>query len=248
MTINDKEIELLKSDPNLLIVSYQNLIEIIIKKFISSGSINPTDKDEFLQIINERLLSSSEKIKKQYKGISLLKTYLSTIIRNICLEEINKRKKYNYIELENSNITNLFEDHMNDESYLEYEFDRLNKILDMYNTKTSKLVLCFKVMFRLPINVSDFKTYCQKFKIDKMNQLIDSVKPNKIIPEFELFKILTPYINRCDNQVNQADTLRRWTKRKLDEIIELMNGNPPRANYDKDTLQILIEKFYSKEN
>ena len=36
--------------------------------------------------------------------------------------------------------------------------------------------------------------------------------------------------------------------RKIEEIIELMNGNPPRANYDKETLQILIEKYYIKKS
>jgi len=247
MTNNDNEIELLKSNPNALIVKYQDIIKIIVNKFISSGSINFSDKEEFFQIINERLLLSSKRIKKQYKGISLLKTYYSTIIRNICLEEINKRKRYNFSELETSNYIELSENAIYEDFYLNYEFDRLSKILDMYNSKTPKLVLCLKIIYRLPVEVNDFKKYCLKLKVDKINELIEVVNPVKIISEFELFQILTPYINKCDNQNNQPDALRRWTKRKIDEIIELMNGDPPRANYDKETLQILIEKFYSKK-
>ena len=247
MTINDKEIELLKLDPSVLIVKYQDIIKIIVSKFISSGSINLSDKDEFIQIINERLLMSSERIKNQYKGISLLKTYFSTIIKNICIEELNKRKRYNFSELETLNYANLSENTINEDTYLNNEFDRLSKILDMYNIKISKLVLCLKIIYRLPLTVTDFTKYCIKLKADIINNLIDEVNPTKIIPEFELFQILTPYINKCDNQVNQPDALRRWVKRKIDEIIDLMNGNPPRANYDKETIQILIEKYYLKK-
>lgn len=246
MTTNQKEIELLKSNPYALIIKYQYIIKIIVNKFISSGSISFSDKEEFIQTINERLLLSSEKIKKQYKGISLLKTYVSTIIRNICLEEINKRKRYSFVELETSNCAELIENSLNEDSYLNDEFDRLSKILEMYYSKTFKLELCLKIIYRLPLKNTDFTKYCLKFNISEINNLIEAVNPVKIIPEFELFEIITPYINKCENQINQPDAIRRWTKRKIDEIIELMNGNPPRANYDKETLQILFEKFYSK--
>ncbi len=244
MTINDKEIKLLTSDPSALIVKYQYIIKIIINKFISTGSINPSDREEFIQIVNEKLLLSVEKIKKQYKGISLLKTYFSSIIRNICLEEINKRKRYNFVELEKSNDLKLSENTEYDD--LNNEFDRLSKILDMYHSKTSKLVLCLKLIYRLPVNMKDFTNYSMKFNTDEIKEFINMVNPPEIVPEFKLFQLLTPYINKCDNQNNQPDAIRKWVKRKIDEIIELMNGNPPRANYDKDSLQILIEKYYMK--
>ncbi len=248
MTSNDREIELLKSNPNALIVEYQDIITIIVNKFVSTGGIPLSDKNEFIQIVNERLLLSSEIISKQYKGISLLKTYFSTIIRNICLEEINKRKRHIFSELETSNHISLSEDNNAEkEFYLNDEFDRLSKILVMFNTKMFKLILCLKVIYRLPIVVDDLKNYCSKLKVNEINKLIEAVDPVKIIPEFELFQILAPYINRCDENINQADTLRRWTKRKIDEIIETINGNPPRANYDKETIQILFEKYFSKK-
>lgn len=248
MINNQKEIELLKSDPNTLIIKYQEIISIIVQKFIKSGSINQYDREEFIQVINERLLTSLEKIKDQYKGISLLKTYFSTIIRNICLEEINKRKRYNFSELEEGNFSNLLDDTLDESSYLNNEFGRLNKILIMYNKKAAKLSFCLKVIYRLKVRITDFTKYCLKFKVKDVKKLIESVDPVKIIPEFELYKILIPYINKCDNKINEPDTLRRWLKRKIDEIIELMNGNPKRANYDKETLQILAEKYFSEKD
>jgi len=248
MTNNNLEITLLKSDPKALIVKYQCIIEIIISKFINSGSIILSDKEEFIQIINERLLLSSEKIKNQYKGISLLKTYFSTIIRNICLEEINKRNRYSFTDIESIQQVNTSNNFENEEFYINDEFDRFSKILNMYHTKVSKLELCIKVIYRLRIRITDFTKYCLKFKTIKIKSLIEAVNPVKNIPEYELYQILTPYINKCDSQINKPDALRRWLKRKMDEIVELMNGNPPRANYDKETLQILVEKYYTKKS
>lgn len=248
MTNNDQEITLLTSDPKALIVKYQCIIEIIVSKFIKSGSILLSDKDEFVQVINERLLLSSEKIKNQYKGASLLKTYFSTIIRNICLEEINKKNRYSFTDIESVNQVIVSDSSSNEEFYLNDEFDRLSKIIKMYNTKAPKLILCSKLIYRIRITISDFKKYCIKFKDDKIKMLIGAIDQTKNIPEFELFQIITPYVNKCDNQINKPDALRKWLKRKMDEIIELMNGNPPRANYDKETLQILFEKYFSKKS
>lgn len=247
MRENQKELELLNKDPKELIVKYQELITIIVNKFIGSGSINASNRDEFVQVVNERLLFSIDNIKKQYKGLSLVKTYFSTIIRNICLEEINKQKKHKHLDIETIYQYETDNVKLMENTYLNDEFDRLNKILIMYNKKAAKLEFCLKVLYRLKVRITDFTKYCLKFKPNKIKDLIEQVHPTKMIPEFELFEILTPYINKCDRQTNKPDALRRWIKRKIEEIIVLMNGNPPRANYDNETLQILFEKFYTSK-
>lgn len=246
MLRNQKEIELLHSNPGELIVLYQDIVSIIVDKFVSSGSINISDRDEFIQIVNERLLLSAEKIKTQYKGISMLKTYFSSIIRNICLEELNKKRRQKFVDIEAEH--KIPDTPYNDESYLQNEYDRLDKIFLLYHKKAPKLIFCLKVIYRLKVRITDFTRYCLKFSNKSIKELIEKVHPVHMTPEFELFEILTPYINKCDNQINKPDALRRWVKRKIDEITELMNGNPKRANYDKEAIQILIEKYYSKEN
>ena len=62
------------------------------------------------------------------------------------------------------------------------------------------------------IKIADFTNYCLKLKVDIINKLIEAVNPPKVIPEFELYQILTPYINKCENQNNKPDALRRWVK------------------------------------
>lgn len=45
----------------------------------------------------------------------------------------------------------------------------------------------------------------------------------------------------------QGDSLRRWSDRKINDIIQVLNGNPPKKSYTKESLKILIEYYFSNK-
>ena len=63
--------------------------------------------------------------------------------------------------------------------------------------------------------------------------------------EYEIYEAVTPIMNKYEGKSNSADALRKWTLSKIQEIIRILNGKPPRFNFDKETLQILIEDYFS---
>ena len=96
MTENDKDIELLRSDPHAVILKYQETVKIIVKKYILSGVFGSSDFEDILQEINMALLAKIPAMQSHYNGLSLFKTYFSVIVRNICMKEhakINKEPK-----------------------------------------------------------------------------------------------------------------------------------------------------------
>jgi hypothetical protein len=50
----------------------------------------------------------------------------------------------------------------------------------------------------------------------------------------------------CGKDVH-PDTMRKWVKAKMHELVEMLNGNPRRAYYNEETLQILVEKYYVEQ-
>jgi len=242
-----KDIILLYKNPGKLVEKYQNTIEIIINKFIQSGFIKYTDKDDFKQDINEQLLIKIPKIQKQYNQKCYLHTYLSAIIRNIILEKIRKNKSFN--EANNSAVHSdqiIYNNAINNLTITD-EIERFRTVLILFNKQKEKLELCLKFIFRLPITEQDIFQYFENLKKADLKINFHKLNDEENLTDSDIYSILTGIINAKENKSNTPDAIRKWIKSKLNEIIGLMNGNPKRANYDKSSLELLIEKYFNKK-
>jgi RNA polymerase sigma factor (sigma-70 family) len=243
-----KDIDLLYENPNKLIEKYQDTIVYIINKFVQTGYIRYAYKDDFKQDVIEQLLLKIPKIKQSYNNKYQLSTYLSAIIRNICLEKLRK----NQVLLQNleGDINSVLVIH-NSSIYdlaIEDEITRLETIFLLFNKQKEKLKLCLKVFFRMPVSENDIYHYLEGAQLSDTKIYVDFLNNGEALTNRDIFTILTKIINAKENKNNSADATRKWLNAKIDEIIFIMNGTPKRANYDKETFQILIENyFYKKE-
>jgi hypothetical protein len=243
-----KDIDLLYKNPDKLIEKYQITIDIIINKYLQSGYIKYADKDDLKQDINEELLLKIPKIKSNYNGTCSLNTYISAIIRNICLEKFRKEKRApKKIGAEviadqiihNSAIDNLA---------MADELERLKVILVLFDKYQAKLELCLKLLFRIPVCEEDIYNYLGVNKLDDLENILKILNNEFTLTDNHIYDILTRIFNKEDNKYNSPDAIRKWIKARIDEIIYLMNGNPKRANYDKESFKLLVELyFYKKE-
>ena len=92
MTENEKDIALLHSDPTALVLKYQETIRFIAEQYVRSGMFSPGDTEDVIQSINEGLLERIPAIATHYNKTATLITYLSAIIRNICLQLREKHR------------------------------------------------------------------------------------------------------------------------------------------------------------
>ena len=72
---NQQDVRLLREQPRELIIEYQDIIQIIVKKYIVSKMFHASDFEDIVQAVNEDLLSKAERIRDQYNGIALLKNW-----------------------------------------------------------------------------------------------------------------------------------------------------------------------------
>jgi RNA polymerase sigma factor (sigma-70 family) len=243
---NEKDLLLLKEEPHLLILSYQTLIDIIIKQYMSNGSFNYHEYYDIKQQVNEILINRIPKIQAQFQGKSLLKTYFTVIIRNICKELIRKHKDLQLTTKDFYCIENATDDIINP-ILIKEEVNKLKVAINLYFKQKAKLILCLRLKYRMPFDFSDFIDAYPQMTIrdfDFFTQKIHSYQDN---PDIVIFSIFNDIVNRFEAKNNTPDALRKWIKLKINELIDILNGNPPLSKYDEETLQILFEKAYFKK-
>lgn len=168
MDENGYEIQLLKTNPNNLIVHYQPIIKIIVNKYLYKGFFSPSNKDDLTQQINEQLLIKIPKIQAQFNGKVLLKTYFSVIINNICYDMGTKNKVPQFQELNETYSTKTYTSPVETMSriIIKNEFDRLDKVFKLYYQTQGKLIFCLKAFFKIPIVQDDIEKCFPGFKIN----------------------------------------------------------------------------------
>jgi hypothetical protein len=243
---NQWDIELLYKNPTQLIIDNHKLIKNIIFLFVRSGGFRFDEHNEIMQHVNEELLNRIPTIQKQFQGKSLLKTYLTTIIKNICNEVIRTKTRTNFINyneiyaVESSNEainTLIFKD----------EMVRLRKAIGFYVKQKAKIILCLKLKFKMPFDYSDFKNVNTNVTQTEFNKFVHQISSYQDCSDTIIFYALTEIFNKYENKTNTSDSLRRWIKLKINELIIILNGSPPSSNYNEETLQILFEKSFFNE-
>jgi len=243
---NQQDIELLNNNPHQLILNHQKLIDSIIHLFIRSGQFKFEDLNEVKQQVNEELLNRIYKIRNQFQGKSLLRTYLSVIIRNVCNDILRKKIRPNYTTLDETMVLDTSVEAMNGLVF-EEEMVRLQKAIEFYYNQKWKLLLCLKLKFKVPFSYEDFNNVNNDITQIEFDRFVQQISPYQDNPDIIIFSALTDILNRCENKNNTPDALRKWIKLKISELIDILNGNPPTSQYNEETLQILFEKCFCDE-
>lgn len=249
MDENKKDIELLHRDPGNLILKYQEGINIIVQiHTINKGFYNMDDKEELVQEVNLGLLESIDSIKKNYKEKCLLKTYVLGISKNICYDILRKKRR-------NPAFTELADDIENRYGHIDLnffrqeladEFEKFSAILKTYFRKQAKIELCLQILYRIPVKLQYFIDYCRKKAEEFYNTVLAQIPVQSNFTDKEIYGVITPYINECDNKENTVGAAQRWMNKIIDQLIVLMNTGRQDGNYNKEIFQILVEKYYQK--
>jgi len=245
MTDNEFEVSLLHADHNHLIVLYQPIVAIIVRKYIGSGLFHRDEFDEIVQTVNERLLSKMHTIRAQYNGTALLKTYVSSIIRNICLRvyEENKRHSHRHLPDESS----IPDPHsLHDHYVIEHEREKFRTILTMYHKQRPKVCILLKATFRLPVSEHEVQRWfpmCTSGEAKEIGRQFST--DYQSMTDGDIYRFLTPFLNKWERKKTTHDALRKWIDSRISEIITVLNGDPPRASHSTESLKILIEDYFS---
>lgn len=245
MTDNDRDIRLLQSDPHTLLLKYQETIRIIVKKYIEGGMFRAPEFEDIVQEINVSLLGKIPAMQRQYNEKSLFKTYFSVIVRNICLKA--HRKVHKDIDVLQEDLSDYFVENPHEKrSAIGHEVRRFRTVLSLYDTQRPKLLFCLKLYFRIPITPEDVRLWYPYCSGDDQTSLMRHFGCSyDQLSDIDIYRIVTPIMNRNEKRSNSVDAIRKWTDSKIHEIIDLLNGRPKKTNHSVETLKILVDDYFS---
>jgi RNA polymerase sigma factor (sigma-70 family) len=237
------DIALLRTNTHEFILRCQRIIELIVKQFIKSGMFAPSQFEDVVQSVNEEMIRRLSGIERNYNGSVLLSTYMNVVIRNICLRIREREQSQLQTEpLTDEQIPN-GTDHLN-ALLIQEEYQRLATALRLFDTKRTKIILCFRIYFRTPIPVKDIRS-CFPSAAPGDHQYLHQRFGGNYDDRLEIdnFNDIAPYMNGQEQNTTSGESLRRWTLEYLSRIIKLMNGTPPVKAHTKETIRILFEQF-----
>jgi RNA polymerase sigma factor (sigma-70 family) len=246
MQRNDIDIKLLKEDPGRLLIRYQPIIRTIVKHLAYQGYLPKRDINDLVQEVNRKLIERLPKIRDRYNYKSQFKTFFSVVIRNLCLEEFRK------IKIVAEPQSDLYEqtapESLTDQLIIHQEYERLQRALRLLGSESHALWIVLRCFADLPVDADDFKGFELENDAGIRNQLAEYVNGTAQLQKQQKMEVLSSVFNQLEQKARTADALRKWASSRLEDLVVLMNGKPPRSAYTIETLYLLIETSEINEN
>lgn len=224
-----------------------NIAEIVIKRFIKNGSIEYEYFDEMKQSVLEKYYTKKHSIEAAFNDKAKPETYVSAILYRMVLEIL--RKEDNRIRQERKMEDNsFFDDDINNISpehqlIINNEIDLLKRVFVTLGKNYEKQILFLKIFYRINISSKDWQSYDKDFIYA---ELFDKIHQSKELKEKEIWTILTDLSNGIENKNTGKDAVRISVNKSINQIINRLNGQFNRTYYNKETLGVLFELAFNK--
>ncbi len=246
MLQNEHDIKLLRENPRKLLLEYQPVIRVIVKSLAYQGYLPRRDMPDLVQEVNRKLVERLPRICERYNYKCRFRTYFSVVIRNLCLEEFRKARVITEPQ------PDIFEqtepDSITDRLLFGEELERLRRAIRLFGRDEPAIWLTLRVLADASIRPEELGRFEKDPGPAVRKQLIRILDGARRKKRKEKLAILSEALARLDTRNRTPDAIRKWFTSRIEEIIRLMNGNPPRSAYTLDTLLILIEKTENEKN
>jgi RNA polymerase sigma factor (sigma-70 family) len=246
MDNNDTDIRFLREDPTKLLIRYQPVIRIIVKNLAYHGYLPKRDINDLMQDVNRKLIERLPRIRDQYTNKSKFRTYFSVVIRNLCLEEFRKLRIVSEPQAEIYEQTS--QESATDQLTIRQEYERLRRAFRLFGREENALWIVLRCFADLEVVPEHFSGFDLDPDEENIIQLAEMVNGTQQLQKREKMVVLSTVFNRLERKPRTADAVRKWTSSRLDELLVLMNGKPPRSAYTLEILYILMEKAEYSEN
>ncbi len=250
MTNQEIDLLLLEKDMPALFHKYQYKIDFMVNYFIGKKLFISSEKEDLIQSVNEALLIKAERIQKNYNNNASISTYLNTIIKNCCLEIYRQKKKvvvgdpFLIPEIDQQAAANT--NQSLNKLTIKAELDKLEAILKQFK-QLDRLLLYLKLLCRISIEEADVLAYfpqCPEIYVLKLMR--EFGHSYQLMTDKEIYTALNYYNNLLKGKSTSVDSEKKWLEYKVQQIITKLNNQSSKANYDKDSLKILLSIYFTE--
>jgi len=224
------------------------ITSILVKRFISSGSLMPDDYDDMVQTLRTRYLAKKDHIESLYKGDAQPQTYMTSVLRMMMLEELRSMQKSRIVteDIDSEGYHLEKPDRSlspEQQAIIDNEKQHLRRVLMTLGKDRAKILMCMKMQYRIPVTDLEWHDYLAGRDPNGAREYLgfDEGEHNK-----DIFARLCNITNLVEGASNKPDAIRIWLSTKTEQVIKRMNSTG-RSKYDSETLGILMECMYLRE-
>jgi RNA polymerase sigma factor (sigma-70 family) len=250
---NEVDIQLLQTDPAQLVVKYRSYIRQSIRQYLF---VRADELDDLVQDFSIRLLDGGLlRMQASYDGRRSVKNYLRGYIRNLCSDEYKKTRsqKHTLVQWGREPLEHQaqIQDVAEMSLLLQEELLRLQRALALFSRNRSRFELCLKLFVRQPIAQSDWNSYspmaleciaCHDASLSEY--LLNGYREDT---DKDIFARVIAVLNCCEGTDNTSDSLRKWSKDRINQLCNVLNGDPPMRQYTPDSLQVLLAHYFQNQ-
>lgn len=240
MLSNEHDINLLRENPRQLLIEYQPVIRMIVRSLAYQGYLPRREIPDLIQEVNRKLVERLPRICERYNYRCRVSTYLSVVIRNLCLEELRKARPIT--EARSDILEDANPGRATDPLLFRGEYERLCRAVRLFGRDEPAIWLTLKVLADVSVGPDDIARFPGNPAPARQKDLIGQLRQSVLKKQKQKYVILSRVLNELECHDRTPEAVRKWFTSRVVEIIRLMNGQPPRSNYSLDTLLILIEK------
>jgi hypothetical protein len=237
------DITLLRNNKNEFVIRCQRIISIIVRHYTLTGMFSMADFEDVKQSVTLELIDRLPLIEKNYNGEVLLTTYVDVVIKNICLQ-IHKNESHGISAISLGEIHMQTVENSEGSLAIVHEVERFTTALKLYRSKRFKILVCLKVYFSISVRPIELRQCFPDITDEDIHRLLEVFEKQAPDEEaFSHFNLLASMMNKYEQASATETSLRHWTNIMIQKLIRLMNGDPPRRTYTKDSLRILLEHY-----
>lgn len=230
-----------------MLLSESKLLDLakrVVNRYVNKGVIPLRELEDTQMSIVERFLQKQQKIQENYSGKANINTYCISVLNNMCCEVIRKELKHWKNELDEIPESSEKNAHSASKNTLiQDEIKYLDKILQLFNSEKAKVNIALCYYYQFDIHLKDLIEYAGNSNI-KIPEFNFEEKINK----GDILKDLAALISTIEKKVNKPDAVRMWLTKTINTIICRLNSPFNRANYNKESFQILYEMYNAQRN
>lgn len=221
------------------------MVETIVRKYVRSGMFSGESHSDVVQTVNADLLERIHRIQVNYNGSTLLRTYVSAVIRNICLK-LHKQGMYGKPADPPVTEKLLTPVDMIDRYSVGQARRAYWAIMQQFGRDLPKLTICLKLRYQISLAKKDILRWYPECSPVLISQLMAHFGAHPLhVTDKDAYAFVTPIFNVAERRNNTPDAIRKWTASKILEILNLLNSSIAHAAFDEESLRILVEDYFS---
>lgn len=224
-----------------------SLAKKVVNKMLVRNAIPHREQQDTEQELMRKYVEKKSKIQSAFKGNSKPETYLTAVLYRMCCEIIRSDVK-NWDHVKHHDPTDFFmrsisESSVENKMVINNEARFLKNIILLFAEESARLILFLKVLYGIPVTNDDLYAYHKDYKNYELDKIL---KDGVVNQNQEAYALLEEVVKRVEKKAVGGDAIRIWLNKRVDQMINRLNGTVQRSNYDRKTFRILFDYTFSK--